>query len=158
MKSMTMKNVFLVMSLFAAVALSCPVWSQQAYEQRGNRDARGQGLSQQQAYDIRGQWEGKAQGTIFGAEGTVLITYQKGEEIQGVVQGGNMFGTAKFGITGKIRGNYIFGDKEGNTFNGYLYSDGTIRGLAQAVTGEKFQVFLRRPYNYWGMPQNGAWQ
>ncbi len=111
-----------------------------------------------QNYDIRGQWVGKAKGTIFGAEGSVTITYQRGENIQGIVEGSNIFGSARFGIDGKIRGNYIFGNKEGNTFQGYLYQDGTIRGLAQAVTGEKFDIFLQRPYNnYWGSPQSGSW-
>jgi hypothetical protein len=111
-----------------------------------------------QNYDIRGQWVGKASGTIFGAEGSVTITSQRGEDIQGIVEGSNIFGSARFGIDGKIKGNYIFGNKQGNTFQGYLYQDGTIRGLCQAVTGEKFDVFLRRPYNnYWGMPQSGGW-
>ncbi len=111
----------------------------------------------QQSYDIRGQWVGKAQGSIFGAEGSVTITHQTGENIQGIVEGGNIFGTAKFSITGKIKGNYIFGDKEGNVFNGYINSDGTIRGMAQAITGEKFNIFLKRPYNQWGMPPTGSW-
>jgi hypothetical protein len=103
-----------------------------------------------QTYDIRGQWVGNAKGTIFGAEGSVFITNQRGEDIQGVVEGSNFLGSAKFTIAGKIRGNYIFGDKEGNVFQGYLYPDTTIRGLFRAVTGEEFQVFLKRPAVYWG--------
>jgi len=110
-----------------------------------------------QSYDIRGQWVGNAQGTIFGAEGSVFITKQRGEDIEGIVQGGNFLGTAKFDIIGKVRGNYIFGHKEGHTFQGYLYPDGVIRGLFRAVDGEKFQVFLKRPGMYWGAPQSGLW-
>ncbi len=114
---------------------------------------------QQQQYDVRGQWVGTAQGSIFGAEGSVTITKQRGEDIVGIVEGSNMFGSAKFSIMGKLRGNYIFGDKEGNSFQGYLYPDGSIRGLVRAVTGDKFDIFLRRPYNAsWGMPQAyGSW-
>lgn len=110
-----------------------------------------------QHLDIRGQWVGNAQGTIFGAEGSVFISKQRGEDIEGIVEGGNFLGRAKFDISGKIRGNYIFGHKEGHTFQGYLYPDGSIRGLFRAVDGEKFQVLLRRPALYWGMPPSGLW-
>lgn len=108
------------------------------------------------ASDIRGPWIGSADGTIFGAKGSVNIFDQRGEDIQGIVEGGNMFGSAKFGITGKIRGNHIFGTKDGHTFQGYLYPDGTIRGLFRSVDGDTFKVFLQRPYPYWGMPY-GTW-
>lgn len=109
-----------------------------------------------EALDIRGPWVGSANGTIFGAKGSVNIFDQRGEDIQGLVEGGNMFGSAKFGITGKIRGNQIFGSKDGHTFHGYLYPDGTIRGLFRSVDGDTFKVFLHRPYPYWGMPY-GTW-
>ena len=33
------------------------------------------------AFDIRGLWVGSAKGTIFGAEGSVTITQQNGEDI-----------------------------------------------------------------------------
>ncbi len=89
---------------------------------------------------------GKAQGSIFGAEGTVTITVQKGEDIQGIVEGGNFLGTAKFGIQGKIQGNRIYGEKEGNVFQGILYPDGSIRGAVRAVDGDTYHVFLRRAY------------
>ncbi len=120
-------------------------------------------LSFGQQYDVRGYWVGNAQGVVFGAEGSVMITHQKGDEIQGVVEGGNFLGKAKFGINGKIQGNYIYGNKEGNTFQGYIYPDGTIRGVCRAVTGDKFDVFLKRPQQYWGnqqtgYPQYGMWQ
>ncbi|HMK36329.1 MAG TPA: hypothetical protein VK463_14740 [Desulfomonilaceae bacterium] len=131
------KHFLSVLTVVAVLAVVCP--------------AQGQHL------DIRGQWVGNAQGTIFGAEGSVFITAQSGEDIQGIVQGGNFLGTAKFDINGKIRGNYIFGQKEGHTFQGYLYPDGTIRGLFRAVDGEKFEVYLRRPGMYWGTPQSGLW-
>ncbi|MEJ2718760.1 MAG: hypothetical protein P8182_16805, partial [Deltaproteobacteria bacterium] len=55
--------------------------------------------------DLRGVWVGKAQGPIFGAEGSVTITRQRGEDIVGVVEGGNVLGSARFGIHGKVRGN-----------------------------------------------------
>jgi len=111
------------------------------------------------ATDIRGLWVGNAKGTIFGAEGSVTITHQKGEEIQGIVEGGNIFGRAKFAISGRVRDGYIFGSKDGHTFNGYLYPDGMIRGLFRSVDGDTFQVLLQRSYPYWGWgvpPQ--AWQ
>ncbi|MBI5252761.1 MAG: hypothetical protein HY912_24965 [Desulfomonile tiedjei] len=109
-------------------------------------------------YDIRGQWVGNAKGPIFGAEGTVTIMRQEGENIYGIVEGGNFLGKAKFDIIGKIRGNSIFGEKEGNTFHGYLYVDGSIRGLFKDITGDSYNVFLRRPYSQWGVPQgNGQW-
>lgn len=104
--------------------------------------------------DIRGLWLGKAQGPIFGAEGSVTITSQKGEEISGIVEGGNMFGTAKFGIKGTVRGNAIHGSLEGHIFRGMVYSDGTIRGEMKATNGEVYEVFLRRSEPYWvGVPQ-----
>ncbi|MGC8602835.1 MAG: hypothetical protein ACP5VS_04000 [Desulfomonilaceae bacterium] len=107
------------------------------------------------AYDIRGVWVGDAQGTIFGAKGSVTITSQQGEEIFGIIEGGNIFGTAKFEIRGKIRGNYIFGSRDGNSFEGYIYPDWSIRGVFKGIDGDKYQVFLRRPYNNWGPPQQG---
>jgi hypothetical protein len=109
-----------------------------------------------QGYDLRGPWVGNAQGTIFGAEGSVTITRQRGEDLEGIVEGGNWLGKARFSINGKIRNNYIFGEKEGNTFQGFLYGDGTIRGLVRATDGSTFQVVLRRPYAQWGMP-GGMW-
>jgi len=99
--------------------------------------------------DIRGLWLGKAQGSIFGAEGSVTITSQKGEEIQGIVEGGNRFGTAKFGIKGTIRGNSIQGSMEGHIFRGVVYSDGTIRGEMKATNGDVYEVFLRKSQPYW---------
>lgn len=102
--------------------------------------------------DIRGQWVGNAKGTIFGAEGRVNITYQDGEDIFGIVEGQNTFGKAKFTINGKVRGNQIFGSKDGHTFQGLLYPDGTIRGHFTASTGDRYDVFLQRPNNQWGMP------
>ena len=107
------------------------------------------------AYDIRGVWVGSAQGSIFGAKGSVNITSQKGEEISGVIEGGNVFGTAKFEIEGRIRGNYIFGSRDGNSFEGYIYPDWSIRGVFKGIDGDTYQVVLRRPYYYWGMPQSG---
>jgi hypothetical protein len=103
-------------------------------------------------YDIRGQWVGNAKGPIFGAEGTVTIMRQEGENIYGIVEGGNFLGKAKFDINGKIRGNTIFGEKEGNTFHGFLYQDGSIRGLFRDITGDTYNVLLRRPYSPWGFP------
>jgi hypothetical protein len=108
-------------------------------------------------YDIRGQWVGNAQGKIFGAEGSVTITRQNGQEIYGIVEGGNFLGRAKFTINGKIQGNHIYGDKEGHTFEGFLYPDGTIRGLFRAADGDAYSVFLRRPYPMWGYPNSGMW-
>jgi hypothetical protein len=136
---MSKQLFFILVAFVAAVVVVCPAYGQ--------------------SYDIRGQWVGNAQGTIFGAEGSVFITKQKGEDIEGIVEGGNFFGKAKFEIIGKVRGNYIFGQKEGHTFQGYLYPDGAIRGLFRAVDGEKFQVFLRRPAMYWGAApqQPGLW-
>jgi hypothetical protein len=100
--------------------------------------------------DLRGVWVGKANGSIFGAEGSVTITRQKGEYIVGVVEGGNLFGTAKFGIKGHIRGNMIYGNMGGNRFVGAVYTDGTIRGELKAVDGDTYEIFLRRSYPYWG--------
>ncbi len=109
-------------------------------------------------YDIRGQWVGNAKGPIFGAEGTVTIMRQEGEDIYGIVEGGNFLGKAKFDIYGKIRGNTIFGEKEGHTFHGNLYADGSIRGLFRDTTGDSYKVFLRRPQSHWGVPYGqGQW-
>jgi hypothetical protein len=99
---------------------------------------------------------GSANGTIFGAKGSVNITHQRGEDIRGIVEGSNIFGSAKFSITGKVKGNYIFGSRDGHTFRGYLYPDGTIRGMFRAVDGDQYEVFLHRPYPYWGVPY-GTW-
>ncbi len=107
-----------------------------------------------EAYDITGMWVGNAKGSIFGAEGSVTITSQKGEEISGVIEGGNFFGRAKFDIQGRIQGNYIFGARDGNSFHGYIYPDWTIRGVFKGIDGDTYQVFLKRHYNnYWGVPQ-----
>ncbi len=87
-------------------------------------------------------------------EGSVTITSQKGEEIFGIIEGGNFFGKAKFEIRGRIRGNYIFGARDGNFFHGYIYPDWTIRGVFKGIDGDTYQVFLRRPLeHYWGIPQ-----
>jgi hypothetical protein len=67
-----------------------------------------------------------------------------------------MFGRARFDIAGKIRGNHIFGEKEGHIFEGFVYPDGAIRGLFRAANGEKYSIFLHRPYPYWGVPY-GTW-
>ncbi len=109
--------------------------------------------------DIRGMWVGNAKGSIFGAEGSVNITHQNGEDISGVVEGGNFFGRAKFAIQGKIRGNYIFGSKDGHTFEGFLYPDWTIQGLFRAIDGDTYKIMLRRPYPTWGYPYEsyGSW-
>ncbi|MBM4327105.1 MAG: hypothetical protein FJ118_08060 [Deltaproteobacteria bacterium] len=110
------------------------------------------------AFDLRGTWVGNAKGPIFGAEGSVTITHQRGEQIHGVVEGGNFLGKAKFDIAGKVRGNYIVGEKEGNYFQGFLYADGTIRGAVKAIDGEIYRVFLRRPaYPQWGGYPYGGW-
>jgi len=108
-------------------------------------------------YDIRGQWVGKASGAIFGAEGSVTITHQDGEDIYGIVEGGNFLGRAKFSINGKIRGNQIYGDKDGHTFQGFLYPDGSIQGMIRASDGDAYKVILRRPYPMWGFPNSGMW-
>lgn len=99
--------------------------------------------------DIRGVWVGKAKGPVFGAEGSVNITAQDGGNIEGIVEGGNFLGKARFTIKGKITGNMIQGSKDGNVFQGFLYSDATIRGTMRAINGEVYQVFLRRSYPYW---------
>lgn len=110
------------------------------------------------SYDIRGPWVGKAEGSIFGAEGSVNITHQVGERIRGIVEGGNFLGKAKFSIEGIIRGNQIYGEKEGHTFHGFLYPDGAIRGVFTASDGDKYRIFLRRAYPQpWGMPYQGTW-
>ncbi len=103
-----------------------------------------------QNVDIRGLWVGKAEGSIFGAEGTLNITSQKGEDVYGIIEGGNTFGKAKFSVKGKIQGNMIFASKEGHTFQGQVLGDGTIRGIFRASDGSTFRVFLRRPDPYWG--------
>lgn len=106
--------------------------------------------------DLRGVWVGKAQGPVFGAEGSVTITRQRGEDIVGVVEGGNILGRARFGIRGKVKGNTILGSKDGHKFQGFLYPDGTIRGAMHATNGEVYKVFLRRPYSQWGGTPHGA--
>jgi hypothetical protein len=130
MKTRVITVLYLAISILSLVFLECP--------------AHAQGV------DIRGSWTGKAQGTIFGAEGTVLITRQEGENIAGIVEGGNIFGTAKFTITGKVRGNSIYGTKDGHVFRGFVLADGSIRGEFRASDGESFQVVLHRPYPQWG--------
>jgi hypothetical protein len=110
-----------------------------------------------QNFDIRGPWVGNAKGSIFGAEGSVTITRQQGQQIHGIVEGSNFLGKARFSIDGIMRGNYIFGSKDGHRFEGFLYSDGAIRGLFTASDGDKFRIFLRRPYQQWGMPYQGTW-
>ncbi len=107
--------------------------------------------------DIRGMWVGNAKGNIFGAEGSVNITHQNGEDIFGIVEGGNFFGRAKFDIQGKIRGNYIFGSKDGHTFEGFLYPDWSIQGRFRAIDGDTYKIMLRRPYPTWGYP-HGSWE
>lgn len=102
-------------------------------------------------FDIRGQWVGNAKGKIFGAEGSVVITQQQGEDIRGIVEGSNFLGKARFSIDGKIQGGQIFGSKEGHTFQGQLYADGTIRGLFRASDGDEYRIFLQRTYPQWGM-------
>jgi hypothetical protein len=106
-----------------------------------------------QAFNIEGVWVGQAQGPIFGAKGSVTISQQEGGVIRGIVEGGNFLGSARFSITGRIQGNRIVGQKQGNIFQGYIYQDGTIRGALRAVDGDVYQVFLRRPYQYY-LPQN----
>lgn len=109
------------------------------------------------APDIRGLWVGSAKGAIFGAEGSVNITHQRGEDIYGVVEGSNFFGKARFRVYGKIRGNYVFGAKDNHTFQGLIYADGTIRGVFRAEDGDTYQIFLQRPY-YWGWRgHQGSW-
>jgi hypothetical protein len=106
-----------------------------------------------QATDVRGSWEGTAKGRIFGAEGTMNITHQRGEDIAGMIEGGNAFGSAKFNIAGKVRGSYIFGSMDGHSFQGHLYPDGTIRGVFRAIDGDTYRVVLRRSSPQW--PQWG---
>jgi hypothetical protein len=110
-----------------------------------------------QGYDIRGAWVGNAKGKIFGAEGSVYITRQDRDQIYGTVEGGNFFGKAKFNISGRIQGNHIFGQKDGHTFQGFLYQDGSIRGQFRASDGDTFQVVLRRHYTNWGMSPSNLW-
>jgi hypothetical protein len=95
-------------------------------------------------------WVGNAKGTIFGAEGSMNITYQQGEDIYGIIEGGNFFGRARFAIQGTLRGNEIYGRKDGHTFKGLLYADGTIRGVFRASDGDTYDVFLQRAHSYWG--------
>ncbi|MEW6351674.1 MAG: hypothetical protein AB1646_21710 [Thermodesulfobacteriota bacterium] len=109
------------------------------------------------AYDLRGEWRGSAKGTLFGAEGSVIVTNQSGEDFAAVVEGGNWLGRASFNIRGKIRGAYIFGSKEGNSFRGALYGDGTIRGVAKLVDGSEYSVFLQRSYSQWGSGPFRTW-
>ncbi len=109
------------------------------------------------AYDLKGEWRGEAKGTIFGAEGSVVVTRHRGEDFSAVVEGGNWLGRASFDITGKMRGSYIFGTKEGNTFQGALYTDGTIRGIAKLIDGSQYKVFLQRSYPDWGGNPYGGW-
>ena len=108
-------------------------------------------------FDLRGKWEGEAQGPVFGAKGTVTITAQQGDNIEGIVEGGNFLGTARFSIRGKVQGNMIFGNKDGNVFQGALYADSTIRGTLRAINGEVYHVFLRRPAPAWGSFPYGAY-
>jgi hypothetical protein len=100
--------------------------------------------------DLRGKWEGEAQGPIFGAKGTVTITSQRGEAIEGIVEGGNFLGTARFGIRGTVRGHMIYGGKDGNVFQGAVYADQSIRGTLRAIDGDVYHVFLRRSIPSWG--------
>jgi hypothetical protein len=116
----------------------------------------GAALALEQSFDIRGPWVGNAKGRIFGAKGSVVITHQKGEDIRGIVEGSNFLGKAKFSIDGKIRGSQVFGSKEGHTFQGQLYADGTIRGLFRDSDGDEYEIFLQRPYAQWGMPYQGS--
>jgi hypothetical protein len=106
--------------------------------------------TQASSVDIRGMWVGNAKGTIFGAEGSMNITYQRGEDIYGIIEGGNFFGRARFAIQGTLRGNEIYGRKDGHTFKGFLYADGTIRGVFRAADGDTYDVFLQRAHSYWG--------
>jgi hypothetical protein len=109
------------------------------------------------AHDLRGEWRGEAKGSLFGAEGSVNVTQQKGEDFSAVVEGGNWLGRASFDIRGKIRGSHIFGTKEGNTFQGALYADGTIRGTAKLIDGSLYRVILQRSYQSWGGLPYGGW-
>lgn len=110
-----------------------------------------------QAIDLRGSWVGKAQGSIFGAEGVVNVFRQKNGKIFGIVEGGNFFGTARFEIQGMVRGNMIIGEKAGNVFQGYLFQDGTIRGMVRTVDGDSYRIFLRRSQPLWGPDPYGRW-
>ena len=110
-----------------------------------------------QAYDLRGEWRGEAKGSIFGAEGSVVVTQHNGEDFAAIVEGGNWLGRASFDIRGKMRGSQIFGTKEGNSFQGTLYSDGTIRGVAKLIDGSEYKVFLQRSYPMWGSNPYGGW-
>lgn len=119
--------------------------------------AQSYGIAPAATPDIKGLWIGSAKGAIFGAEGSVNITHQHGEDIYGIVEGSNFFGKARFRINGKIRGNYIFGAKDGHRFQGFIYADATIRGIFTADDGDTYQIFLQRPYYWgWGAPQ-GNW-
>jgi hypothetical protein len=115
------------------------------------------GPVQAQGFDLRGAWVGNAQGDIFGAEGSVVITDQQGDTIHGIVEGGNFLGRAKFRIAGQVRGNQIFGTMDGHTFQGYVYGDGAIRGVFRASDGDTYKVFLQRQYSQWRSPYQGSW-
>jgi hypothetical protein len=124
------------------------------------------GVRAASVYDLRGTWQGNAKGSIFGAEGSVTVTHQRGENFSGIVEGSNFLGSAKFRIAGKIRGNVIYGAKQGNVFQGILYGDGTIRGVMKTVDGASYRIFLRKanpygnPYNNqynWGGYPYGQW-
>lgn len=117
---------------------------------RGTHPAQAGKLREQPTFDIRGQWVGNAKGKIFGAEGSVVVTHQEGEDFRGICEGSNFLGKAKFSINGTIRGGQILGSKEGHTFQGQLYADGSIRGLFRASDGDEFRIVLQRPYPQWG--------
>jgi hypothetical protein len=106
-----------------------------------------------QTMDIRGLWVGSAQGSIFGAEGTVTVTQQRGKDIVAMVEGGNFLGSARFPIRGYVSGNMVYGSLEGNHFRGFVYPDGTLRGELKAIDGDTYHVFLRKSYPYWAGPQ-----
>jgi hypothetical protein len=136
MKTQACLRLFFCSALLAAVISALP--------------ARGQNI------DLRGVWTGNAKGPVFGAKGTVTITHQQGQDISGIVEGGNLLGTAKFGIRGKVRGNMIYGSMDGNHFQGYVHTDGAIRGELRAIDGETYYVFLQRFNPYWGGVPYGA--
>jgi hypothetical protein len=103
-----------------------------------------------QTPDLRGLWVGNAQGSIFGAEGTVNVTQQRGRDIVAMVEGSNFLGSARFGVRGYVHGNMIYGSLEGNQFRGVVYPDGTLRGEVKAIDGDTYHIFLRKSYPYWG--------
>jgi hypothetical protein len=116
-----------------------------------------QPCSAQSNPDLRGLWVGSAQGSIFGAEGSVNILRQTGREIYGIVEGGNFFGNARFDIRGTVYGNMIVGEKAGNLFRGWLYPDGVIRGSVRAIDGDTYQVVIHRPHSHWGSGTRPGW-